>query len=137
MHVWETGIHRQSKPILSFQVVLHRAIMTWLQEKLKRCQSIPNFHFICQFIETHGFPQASLSLTCCPQQHEYASQALLAAVVMAGHPFLLSHQPFSPSLPSRPRLWNASYKISLLNISLPSLLILLSCPPTTDLLSCK
>lgn len=65
-HVWETAIQQQTKPSLSFQVGVLRAIITWLQEKVNSCQSIPNSHFIYQFLEPLSSPQASFSLTFLP-----------------------------------------------------------------------
>lgn len=65
-HVWDTGIQQQTKPTLSFQVGLLRAVITWLQEKVESCQSIPNSHFIYQFLEPLSSPQASFSLTYLP-----------------------------------------------------------------------
>lgn len=60
--VWETGIQQQTKPTLSFQVGLLRAIITWLQTNVKSCQSILSSHLYYQFLEPLSSPQASFSL---------------------------------------------------------------------------
>lgn len=57
--VWETGIQQQTKPTLNFQVGLLGTIITWLQKKLKSCQSILNSHLNYEFLEPLSSPQAS------------------------------------------------------------------------------
>lgn len=135
-HGWETGIQQQAKPALSLQVDLLRALITWLEEKVKSFQSIPNSHSIYRLLEPLGSPQASFSLTFLPSATRICLPGTLHCCSTGWASFLLSHQLSLPLLSSRPRLWSASYKISLPNRSFPSLLILLSCPPTTELVSC-
>lgn len=63
---WETNIQQQTKPTLSFQVGLLRAIITRLQKKVKSCQSILNSHLNYQFLEPLSSPQASFFLIFLP-----------------------------------------------------------------------
>lgn len=59
-------MQQQTKPTLSFQVGLLRAIITWFQTKVKSCQSILNSHLNYQFLEPLSSPQASFSLIFLP-----------------------------------------------------------------------
>lgn len=128
--IWETGIQQQTKPTLSFQVGLLRAIITWLQENVKSCQSSLNSHLIYWFLEPLSSPQASFSLIflpsatsiCFPGTLHCCSDGWWAPLAIKSPTFFAA----------RPRLWRAYYK----QHKLSPVLIPLSHPPTTELQSC-
>lgn len=124
-------MQQQTKPTLSFQVGLLRAIITWLQKKVKSCQSILNSHLNYQFLEPLSSPQASFSLIFLPS----GTRICLPGTLYSNGWWAASaiNSPaFFASAPLQAQALESLLQNLLPNISFPSVLIPLSHPPATE-----